>query len=182
MRTGPARAGRRVRPARRGPGGAVLLLALLAATGAACAAARRPALDPPPGHRAVLGRLDLSRFEVGEGALDIVRDDGTFSESVRAGWSRPDFAIALPPGRYLVTSLRAFPDKRRFPNEAVWDVGLRFDVGAEAAVYIGTIRVNSLQGRRLRVDVVDEYDDTVRILRARYADIPDAVARGLVSP
>jgi hypothetical protein len=160
----------------------VLLAVLLAGAGGACAAARRPALDPPPGHRAVLGRLDLSRFEVDEGSLEIVRDDGTFSESVRAGWSRPDFAIALPPGRYLVTSLRAFADKREFPNEAVWDVGLRFDVGAEPAVYIGTIRVSPLPGRRLRLDVVDEYDETVRVLRARYADIPDAVARGLVTP
>jgi hypothetical protein len=181
MKSGPGRAARRVLPARRQPRGAVLLLVLLAAASAACAAARRPPLDPPPGHRAVLGRLDLSRFEVGEGTLEFVRDDGTFTESVRAGWSRPDFAITLPPGRYRVTHLRAFADKRRTPNESVWDVGLSFDVGVDPAVYIGTIRVGPLDGRRLRVDVVDDYDATVRILRARYADIPDAVARELAT-
>jgi hypothetical protein len=177
----PTRARDRL-PARRARGGLVLLMAVVVCSAAACAGMRRPALDPPPGHRAVLGRLDLSRFEVRDGMIEIVRDDGTFTESVRAGWGRAEFAITLPPGRYLVTRLRAFQDGREFPNDVVWDVGLAFDVGAEPAVYIGTVRVNPLTGRRLQVEVVDEYDDTVQRLRARYADIPDVVTRALAVP
>ena len=177
----PTRAGDRL-PARRARGGLVLLMVVLVGSAAACASVRRPALDPPPGHRAVLGRLDLSRFEVREGLLEIARDDGTFTEFVRADWGRAEFAITLPPGRYLVTRLRAFPDGRKFPNDVVWDVGLAFDVGAEPAVYVGTLRMSPLTGRRLRVEVVDEYDDTVQRLRARYADIPDVVTRALAVP
>jgi hypothetical protein len=175
------RGGRRAAGARLAPrawGSLVLLVAGLA-LGAGCAGVRRPALDPPPGHRTVLGRFDLSRFEVRHGLVEIVRDDGTFTEFVPVSWDRSEFAITLPPGRYLVTRLRAFQDGRTFPNDAVWDLGLTFDVGAEAAVYIGTLRVAPGAGRRLRIDVIDEYDDTVRRLRSRYADIPDAVLRAL---
>ncbi|MGH7321540.1 MAG: hypothetical protein ACRELA_18220 [Candidatus Rokuibacteriota bacterium] len=159
--------------------GAVALL-VLSALG--CAGLLRPPLDVPPGQRIVVGRLDLSAFEVGEGLLEIVREDGTFYETVRAGLSQRDFVMALPPGAYRVVRLRAFRDGRKFPNDPIWDLRLAFDVGPEPAIYIGTLRLRSHLGHRLDTQVLDEYDDTLRVLRARHPDLPDAVGRSLLRP
>lgn len=166
----------------RGRYAGVFILAVWVLVAAGCAAVLRPSLDVPPGHRAVLGGLDLSRFPVTEGILEIVREGGGFDEAVRVGLGSRAFAISLPPGFYRVIRLRAFRDGHRFPNDAVWDVGLRFEVGREPAVYIGTIEVLGGWERRLRFRVLDEYDATVGVLRARYADIPEVVARSLLEP
>ncbi len=157
-------------------------IALIALSALGCAGLLRPPLDVPPGQRVVLGRLDLSAFDVGEGLLEIIREDGTFHETVRAGLSHRDFVVALPPGAYRVVRLRAFRDGRKFPNDPIWDLRLAFDVGPEPAIYIGTLRLRSHLGHRLDTQVLDEYDDTLRVLRARHPDLPDVVGRSLLRP
>lgn len=173
---------RRWRSGARGPGPpwALGLLALALGALAGCAAVRRPALDPPPGHHVVVGRLDLSRFEVPEGILEIVREDGTFEEAVRAGELRREFALTLPPGRYRVLRLRAFRDGRVVPTQAVWDLEATFEVGGAPAVYVGTLEVTAAPGSRPRLRVLDQYADTLGVLRGQYADLPAAVARQLM--
>jgi hypothetical protein len=68
------------------------------------------------------------------------------------------------------------------PNQVVWDLSpVDFEVGAEPAIYIGTLRFNLAFGR-LRIVVVDEFDDTLRVVRRWHPDLPDPVVRSLASP
>ncbi len=79
----------------------VRYLILLAVAG--CGASEPKPLDQGPGQHVVLGRIDLSGFEVTEGIVDIVREDQTFWQEVRTGLGAREFAVALPTGRYRVT-------------------------------------------------------------------------------
>jgi hypothetical protein len=155
-------------------------LMLLVATG--CGAVRPQPLDLGPGQHIVLGGIDLSGFEVTEGIVDIVRDDQTFQQQVRAGLGAREFAIGLPPGRYRVTQLRASHDSRSVPNQVIWDLGLTFQVDGGPAVYVGTLRVDGAFAGRLRYRVLDELDDTLRILRGRYTNMPVTANRVLMAP
>jgi hypothetical protein len=155
-------------------------VALLGLAALGCALWPAP-LDVPPGHRAVLGRVDLAGFEVPEATLDIVREDGTFNATISAGPGRRDFALALPPGRYRVTRIVAVKD-RATPSVIGWPLRLAFEVGSEPAIYIGTLRVGSTLGTTVRVTVVDEYEDTLRTLRALYSELPQPVTRRLLTP
>ena len=158
-----------------------LFLAGLAA--AACGALRPAPLDLAPGQRVVLGRVDLSGFEAKEGLLEIVREDRAFEYALPVGRTAPEFAIGLPPGRYRLVRLRAGKDRASTPTQVVWDLGpLTFEVGADPAVYIGTLRFASTFGRVVQVSVVDELEDTLRVLRVWYSNLPATVARALVTP
>jgi hypothetical protein len=154
---------------------------LLVALGA-CGVFQPQPLDLAPGQRVVLGRIDLSGFEVSEGIVEFVREDQTFGQEIRTGHGAREFAVGLPPGRYRVARLRAAKESIGTPNQVVWPLGLTFEVGGDAAVYVGTLRVNGAFGRDLRFVVVDELEDTLRVLRTRYANLPDAPVRALMKP
>lgn len=143
--------------------------------------ASRP-LELAPGHRVVVGRVELSGVEGAEGLLEVVREDRAYQASLPIDRSLAEFAVGLPPGRYRVTRLRAWKDARAMPSQVVWDLPpLAFVVGHDPAVYIGTLRVDSSFGR-VRVSVVDEQAATLRVLRARYPNVPATVARSLAAP
>ena len=160
---------------------AALLTLLVGLVGpAGCGALRRAPLDVPPGHRVVLGRVELSGFEATEAIFQIVKEDLTVSHDLRTGrWE--DFIIILPPGRYRVVRLSAFKDTRQFPNDPVWDLRLAFEVGPEPAAYIGTLRLTAVFNQRPRAEVVDNYEETVRVLRTRHPDLPEPIARRLLT-
>jgi hypothetical protein len=170
----------RRRSAVRPPARAALLIAALAAFG--CAALGPVPFDVAPGQRAVLGRVDLGGFEVPEGVLEIVKEDRSFDYALPIRLGQRDFAISLPPGRYRVLGLRATKDRDSTPNDNVWPLRLTFEVGPEPAVYIGTLRLASRFGRDVRVSIVDEYDDTVRVLSRFYTGLPEPVAHRLLQP
>jgi hypothetical protein len=169
--------------ARRVGGGrpaAALLVLWLAAAG--CGLMRPAPLDVPPGQRVVLGRVDLTATDIPEGFIEIVRDDGTFDYALPISRGTSDFAILLPPGRYRIARLRGGKDGPTVPNQVVWDVNpVTFEVGAEPAVYIGTLRFNLAFGR-FRVVVVDEFDQTLQVVRRWHPDLPAPVVRSLASP
>jgi hypothetical protein len=159
---------------------AALLVLWLAAAG--CALTRPAPLEVPPGQRMVLGRVDLTATDIPEGYIEIVRDDRTFDYALPISRGTSDFAIALPPGRYSIARLRGGKDGPRVPNQVVWDVTpVTFEVGAEPAIYIGTLRFTPSLGR-FRVVVVDEFDDTLRVVRRWHPDLPTPVVRSLASP
>lgn len=163
--------------------GRVLLLAALCLVGVVgCALARPTPLDLPPGHRAVLGRIDLSRFEALEALLEIVREDGAFRHDLRMGLGRRDFAITLPPGHYRIFRVRLVDDRQTSPTQTIREIRVAFDVGPEPTVYIGTLQLISTFAQKLHVSVLDEFDDTVPALRARHPDIAEPVARSLFRP
>ncbi len=156
--------------------------ALLAAVAlAGCAAFGPQPLDLAPGQHMVLGRIDLTGFEVTEAIVDIVRRDGTFSQEVRTGLGASEFAVALPRGRYLITRLRGGPDRLGTPNVVVWPLNAAFEVGDDAAVYVGTLQIDGNFARQLRLTVRDEMDATLRVLRGRYSNVPAAVTRALMT-
>jgi hypothetical protein len=157
-----------------------LLLVLLAAAG--CGAFAPQPLDLGPGQHVVLGGIDLTGFEVMEGIVDIVREDQTFSQEVRTGLGAREFAVALPPGRYRVVRLRGGKDTLGTPNQVSWELGLAFQVGADPATYVGTLHIGGVFGRNPRLTVVDELEDTLRVLRTRYSNLPDTVVRALMTP
>ena len=165
------------RPVRRA---CLLLLGALLAP-AACAVVGPAMLDVPPGHHAVLGRVELGGFVPPEGVVDLEKVDGTFGQQLPIGAGERDFAIGLPPGRYRVVALHAFRTQRNVSNETVFPLGLIFDVGPEPATYVGTLRIDAEFGDRVRVQVADEYDQTVGRLRARYRDLPATAARRLMT-
>jgi hypothetical protein len=144
-----------------------------------CALGSPARLDVPFGQRAVLGRVDLSRFEVTDALLEVVREDGTFGTGLYAGPGDGVFVLVLPPGRYRIPRVRAVQDRASVPTETVWDVAVSFEVGPEPAVYIGTLQLVSRWGRAPAVSVVDEFARTVPAARARYRDLPEPVARRL---
>ncbi len=160
-----------------GLGPAVLLL--FAAIG--CALFRPTPLEVPPGHGVVVGRVELVGFPVADAALDILKDDGTFSDVVLAGVGHRDFALVLPRGRYRITQLRVMRDVGE-GDQATWPLRLTFEVGTEPAAYIGTLRLSATFGQAIRVSVADEYEDTLRAVRALYTGLPEPVARRLLTP
>lgn len=170
-------------PGGRPRGGTLLALALLSLTMAGCALVRPGPLEVPPGYRVVLGRIDLSRFEAKEAFLEIVRDDGGIWLDLRVGEGQQDFAITLPPGRYRISRVRLVEDRQTSRNHTILYLQVTFEVGPEPAVYVGTLRLRSaLGGQRLDVDVADDYDRAVPVLRARQPGIPETVARSLFRP
>jgi hypothetical protein len=159
---------------------AALVVLWLAVAG--CGLARPAPLDVPPGQRVVLGRVDFAATDIALGYLEVARDDGTFDYSLPIARGTSDFAIMLPPGRYRVARFRGSKDGPNVPNQVVWDLSpVTFEVGAEPAIYIGTLRFHLAFGR-LSVTVVDEFDSTLRVVRRWHPDLPASVARSLASP
>jgi hypothetical protein len=154
--------------------GAVLL--------AGCRAFGPAALDAPPGHRVVLGRVELDGFDAADGLLHMVKADGSFAESVLVTDARRDFAVSLPPGEYRISEVRAAKDRHSVPDVHVFPLRLVFQVGPEPATYIGTLRLDRRQGRDVRVQVRDEYEDTLRVLRRLYSDLPPSAVKRLTQP
>ncbi|HZS34566.1 MAG TPA: hypothetical protein VFC42_14480 [Methylomirabilota bacterium] len=173
--TGAGRVVDRRRRARR-----AVALAVAAAIAGGCAALGAGPLDIPPGHRVVLGGLDLSRFDAPEALLEVIREDGTFRRDVRVDPAQRAFVTTLPPGRYRVARLRVVDSAQTSPDVIAYDLRLGFDVAAAPTVYIGTLRVIREFATRVRVEVLDEYDRTVPALRARHRDIPVPVERALM--
>jgi hypothetical protein len=144
---------------------------------------RAESLDVPPGHRLVLGGVDLTRFGESRVLIEIARDDGTYRRDlpVDASWS--PFVVTLPPGRYQITRLRVAESGRTLQDETAFVLRVEFEVGDAAAVYVGTLTIERVVfGRQLRVTVRDEYDRTVPGIRARHPDLPPVVARALMRP
>lgn len=158
--------------------GLLLLGGLLAA---GCAVFQPAMLEVAPGHRPVLGRVELTGFVPPAGVVDIQKVDGTFGHELAIGLARSEFAIGLPPGTYRVVALHASRTQRNVSNETIFPLGLTFEVGPEAATYIGTLRIEAEFGDRVRVQVKDEYEDTLGALRARYGDLPPSAARRLMA-
>ncbi len=155
---------------------------LAAFLAAACGLARPAILDLPPGQRVVLGRIDLRLYPASEILLDIARDDGTFQYELYVGLGPHDFAIGLPPGRYIVHEVRRVDQREGLPQDPIRYLAVVFDVGADPAGYVGTLQLISTGGSRVRAAVVDDYATTVPALRARYRDIPAEVVRSLFRP
>jgi hypothetical protein len=135
---------------------------------------------PPaaPGHRLVLGEIDLAGFPEPRVVLDIVRGDGTFRHELAVDLRLTPFVITLPPGRYQVTRLRINEAGRTFPDESSFQLQVTFDVGDAAAVYVGRLKIERIVfARALRVAVLDEYERAVPEFRARYPELPPAIAR-----
>jgi hypothetical protein len=149
---------------------------------AGCGLMRPRLLDVPPGQRAVLGRVDLSLFTASEVLIQIVRTDGAFQHELYVGRGPQDFAIALPPGRYVVTEVRPIDQRLAFGNSRPRPVRVAFEVGPEPAVYVGTLRLVSALGSGVQFTIADEFATTVPALRARYSDIPAEVARSIFQP
>jgi hypothetical protein len=152
-------------------------------TAAGCAVFQGGPLDVPPGHRLVLGGVDLTRFGESRVLLEIVREDGTFRRDlpVDASWS--PFVVTLPPGRYQITRLRLTESGRTLQDETAFALRVEFEVGDAAAVYVGTLTLERVVfGPQLRVTVRDEYERTVPAIRARHPDLPSVVARALLRP
>jgi hypothetical protein len=159
----------------------VRTLTLLAVVAAGCATFGPADLDVPPGQRVVLGRLDVSDFETPSAVVEIVKEDGTFGQEIRGGPGRGEFAITLPPGRYRVVRVRGMKERSAAPADSLWPLRGVFEVGSEPATYIGTLRLASRLGSAPRVSVVDEYEDTLRVLRGQYRDLPTDIVRRLAS-
>lgn len=154
---------------------------LFVVTGAGCAVFRPEPLDVPPGQRVVVGRIVLEGFDLTEAIVEIVRDDRSFDHALPVGIARRDFLIMLPPGRYRITTLRAFKDRDAVSSNPIVDLKASFEVGLEPAVYIGTLRIGSRFGQSPAVTVADDYEETVRTLRGQHPDLPE-VTRQLLTP
>jgi hypothetical protein len=159
---------------------AALVLAGLVAAG--CGAFGPVALDPPPGQKVVLGRVELDNFELADGMLQLIKADGSFAEVLPITAARRDFAVALPPGQYRIIELRAAKDRDSMPDQTVYPLRLAFEVGPEPATYIGTVRIVRRFGRDVRIEVVDQYEETLRTLQRLYTDLPTSAAKRLVQP
>jgi hypothetical protein len=159
----------------RGPGVALVLAAAALGAGA-CAGLGR--LDLPPGHQAVVGRIDLSGFDRREAILPLVREDRAYVWELRVGPGSADFVIGLPPGRYRVTELRVADDLRTLADQPFRQMSLELEVGRQP-VYVGTVRLASRFGGVVTVEVVDDYEATLGRVRARHRDLAGPVARVL---
>jgi hypothetical protein len=146
-----------------------------------CGLGRPTPLDLPPGHRAVLGRIEIARFEAPEALLEIVREDGTYRHDLPVGLGPRDFVIGLPPGRYRVRRLTLTPGRFPVGTSPLRELTVGFEVGSAPAVYIGTLRLTGDFGGRIETRVTDQYEETVPALRARHPDIGTDVARSLMT-
>jgi hypothetical protein len=164
-------------PSRRLRAGALLLVLI----SSGCGLIKPAQLDVPPGHSAVVGRIDLTSIDVGQAIFDIVKEDGSFLHELVAGPGREDFALVLPNGRYWFLRVRTVKERGGFPNTAVAPLRVAFDVGPEPAAYIGTIRLEPDFRQRYGVTIIDDYDRTVAVLRGRYADLPAEIVRRLAA-
>lgn len=170
-------------PGPRTRGGALLALGIWSLAGVGCAALAPAPLEVPPGHRVVLGRIDLSQFGAQEALLEIDREGGGFRLDLPVGLGQRDLAITLPPGRYRILRVRLVNDRQTSPTHPLLEAGIAFEVGPEPAVYVGTLRLFSdLAARRVAFTVADEYDETVPRLRARHPGIGEPIARSLFHP
>jgi hypothetical protein len=170
-----------VASARRRRWRAVLALAALAAAG--CAVFRREPLDVPPGHRLVLGRVDIGRLGLSPVVLEIVREDKSYRHELSLDVARTTFLITLPPGRYQTVGLRLADSGRTFPNQLSFPLRVPFEVVDAPAVYVGTLVVERVTfGQTVRAEVQDDYERTVSEIRARHPDLPAVVTRSLMQP
>jgi hypothetical protein len=158
---------------------AVLGLATLA-TG--CAAGGNYRLDPSPGHRIVVGSVDLGRFNQRDAHLDIVRLDGTYRHALLVNGAQRDFAITLPPGRYAIARLRLAEGLRSTLDRGPFDLRVIFDVGEAPTIYVGALSIAPLFGQKVRVEVRDDYERTIAALRARRLELPEPIVRALMRP
>jgi hypothetical protein len=163
----------------RGRWRAVVALAVLGAAG--CAVFRAEPLDVPPGHRLVLGRVDIGRLGLSSVVVEIVREDKTFSHELALNEPRTTFVITLPPGRYQVLSLRLAESGRTMADKTIFRLRVSFEVVDAPAVYVGTLLVDRVGfGDVIRADVQDDYDRTVGEIRGRHPELPALVARSLM--
>jgi hypothetical protein len=160
---------------------AALTLGVLLAAG--CAVFRREPLDVPPGHRLVLGGVDIARFGDSHVVLEIVRVDGGYSYGLPVDVPRTSFVITLPPGKYNVLRLRLGDSGRTFPNQTIFPLQVGFEVGDAPAVYVGTLQIERVAfARFVRTVVQDDHDRTVSEIRARHPELPAVVVRSLMQP
>ena len=146
---------------------------------AGCGAFRRAPIDVPPGHRVVLGEIVTSGFATPQLILELTREDGSFQEELPIDFERSPFVITLPPGHYLVTRIRVNEQGRTGPESTNFRLAITFDVN-DSAVYIGTIKIERVAFlRQLRVTVVDDYEQAVPAIRARYPERPSEITRSL---
>jgi hypothetical protein len=157
----------------------VVLVVLVALAG--CAALRPAPLDVPAGHRVVMGRVDLERFGEAGVLVVILREDGAVRHELSVGLGGLDFAITLPPGLYRIVEVRTADDGRTLPTHTVFRPRLEFEIGADPAFYVGTLRIVTTLGRTEAI-VADEAPETLRVLRARHPNIPEAVVHSLLRP
>jgi hypothetical protein len=143
----------------------------------------RPAeLEVLSGQRVVLGKVDVALQDASEIIVDVVQLDGGWAVQFYVGRGPSEFALALPPGRYLIPSIRIAEQRFTLPQEPTRPISVTFDVGDEPAVYIGTLRLVTTAGTHVRAVVIDEYAPTVAALRRLYSNIPTAVSRALMRP
>ena len=92
---------------------------------------------------------------------------------VIAGWQ---FDSEVCTGR-----LRINEAGRTFPEEAAFPLRVTFDVGSDAAVYVGLLQIERVVfARTLRITVADEYERAVPLFRERHPELPSAIARSLM--
>lgn len=163
--------------ARRARLGALLLAGALAACGGLGAR-----LEVPPGQRLILGGADLTRLDELGGLLEIVRDDGLVRLDLSLRREQTAFVATLPPGVYRLVRFRVTDSPQVRRASRAFDLRGRLEVGAAAAVYVGTLRLLPDGFAGIRLEVTDDYERTVAALRARYRDLPPTVARALVRP
>jgi hypothetical protein len=154
-----------------------LVLLLLVA---GCGLGRPVPLDLLPGHRAVLARFEVTGFDASSVVLAVVREDGTYGVEVPVSPGGTDVALSLPPGSFVIPRLRVVQDRQSVSNVPIRYLAVAFSVGPAPATYIGTLRIRGWFGEAVRLEVRDDYDRTVPVLRARYADIPETVERALM--
>jgi hypothetical protein len=149
---------------------------------AGCGAFRREPLDVPPGQRVVLGEILTNGFSTTHLVLDLTREDGSFQESVTIDAKRSPLLITLPPGHYLIRTLRVNEQGRTGPETTNFWITVTFDVEAPAT-YLGTLRIERVAFlRQLRITVDDEYESAVPAFRERYPELPSEIVRSLMRP
>ena len=172
-----------MRPSRARRGAVSVLVGVVGLLATGCAMLGPTSLEVLAGQRVVLGRVDLALLAAAsEIVVDVVRVDGGYATQFYVGHGAWEFALALPPGRYLIPSIRIASQRAPLPQEPTRSISVTFDVGDAPAVYIGTLRLTSGLGTRVETTVIDEYASTVPALRGHYSNIPAEVARALMRP
>jgi hypothetical protein len=149
---------------------------------AGCGVLRPRPLDVTVTERVVLGKVDITLLQNDEILVDLAREDGAYPQQLYVGRGPHEFALALPPGRYVIGSIRLLSQRWALVDDPVRFLRVTFDVGDDPAVYVGTLRVAQGLGSRLEARVVDEYAATVAVLRGFYSNIPATIARALMKP